>query len=208
MKINRYRKAAFLLGAYHSRQFPDDTGREVVFAGRSNSGKSSVINTLTGNKALARVSKTPGRTQQINFFTIEPEIRLVDLPGYGYANVPGSVKNHWGKLISAYFNGRKSLAGVVLITDIRRQLTDFDRQMLDWCIEFELPVHVLLNKADKLSYGATKEALYKTDRLIKPRQASSQLFSALKRTGVNELCTILDNWLVHVNPGKRMAPDC
>lgn len=197
MKNNIYRQANFLLGAHNLTQFPPDEGREVAFAGRSNSGKSSVINTLTGKRSLARVSKTPGRTQQINFFTVNQDIRIVDLPGYGFAKVPSALKQHWIKLINAYFNGRKSLQGMILIIDIRRQLTEYDEQMLDWCVDKQLPVRILLNKADKLSFGAAKQALLEVEKKIDRNSTISiQLFSVLKRTGVDELCSQLDDWLI------------
>ena len=196
MKNNIYRQAEFLLSANNPSQFPPDSGGEVAFAGRSNSGKSSVINVITGRRALARVSKTPGRTQMINFFTVTDAIRLVDLPGYGYAGVPGAMRQHWAKLITAYFDRRKSLKGLILVTDIRRQLTAYDEQMLAWSMDRQLPVRILLNKMDKLSYGAAKQSLTAVTGSIDPQQATVQLFSALKKSGVEEVCGQLDDWLV------------
>lgn len=196
MKNYIYRNAEFLLGAHNPSQFPPDQGREVAFAGRSNSGKSSVINVITGQRALARVSKSPGRTQQINFFTVTAEARLVDLPGYGYANVPDKLRRHWGDLIRAYFTGRRSLKGLILVTDIRRHLTAYDEQMLAWSSEQGLPVHILLNKSDKLSAGAARRTLAAVNQTIDPRFTSVQLFSVLKKNGLDEACQRLDRWLV------------
>ena len=196
MKNYIYRNAEFLVGAHNRSQFPSDQGREVAFAGRSNSGKSSVINVITGRRALARVSKSPGRTQQINFFTVTADVRLVDLPGYGYANVPEKLRQHWGGLMRAYIAGRKSLKGLILVTDIRRQLTAYDEQMLAWSAEQDLPVHILLNKSDKLSAGAARRTLAAVSQIIDPHLASIQLFSVLKRSGLDEACQWLDKWLV------------
>ena len=196
MKNNIYRQAEFLISAHNPPQFPPDSGAEVAFAGRSNSGKSSVINVITGRRALARVSKTPGRTQMINFFTVTDAIRLVDLPGYGYAGVPGSVRQHWARLITAYFDGRKSLKGLILVTDIRRLLTAYDEQMLAWSLDRQLPVRILLNKTDKLSYSAARQALTTVAGKIDPQSTTVQLFSALKKSGVDEVCRQLDEWLV------------
>lgn len=196
MKNNIYRRADFLLSADSPSQFPADAGREVAFAGRSNSGKSSVINVITGKRSLARVSKTPGRTQLINFFTVTDDIRLVDLPGYGYAGVPDAMRRHWARLINAYFDGRKSLKGLILVTDIRRQLTAYDEQMLAWSMDKGLPVLVLLNKADKLSRSAARQALAAVAARIDPRANRVQLFSTLKKSGVDEACKQLDDWLL------------
>lgn len=196
MKNNIYRNAEFLISAHNQAQFPPDRGREVAFAGRSNTGKSSVINSITGKKSLARVSKTPGRTQQINFFSVKDGVRIVDLPGYGYARVPDSMKRHWAKLINTYFEQRRSLRGLVLITDIRRRLTDYDKQMLEWTGHNQLPVCILLNKADKLSTGAAKKTLFDIEKAVDQRSGRVLLFSALKKTGVTEVCSQLDEWLV------------
>ena len=183
------------MSAHNPSQFPPDTGSEVAFAGRSNSGKSSVINVITGKRSLARVSKTPGRTQQINFFTVTDDIRLVDLPGYGYAGVPDAMRQHWARLINTYFDRRKSLQGLILVTDIRRRLTAYDEQMLTWTMDKGLPVRVLLNKADKLSHSAARQALTAVTNGIDPHTASIQLFSALKKSGIDEVCRQLDAWL-------------
>ena len=197
---NALRRAVFLLGAARVKQFPGDSGWEVAVAGRSNAGKSSAINVITGIRGLARISKTPGRTREINFFQIDPERRLVDLPGYGYARVPLPVRQAWARLIDDYFRQRRSLRGVMLVMDCRHPLTEFDQQMLMWCEYSRLPVHILLTKADKLSHGAAKAVLHKVrSQLIHPpqenRDISVQLFSALKRVGVAEAQEILAAWM-------------
>ena len=204
MKNNIYKQAEFLLSAYQASQFPPDYGREVAFAGRSNTGKSSVINAVTGKRALARVSKTPGRTQMINFFAITDQIRLVDLPGTGYAEVSGTLRQHWARLTSAYFNDRKSLQGLVLVTDIRRQFTEYDEQMLKWSLNQGIPVHILLNKGDKLSVSSARQSLAAVSKHIAEQSASVQLFSAFKKTGLAEVYARLDDWLLK----KRKAPVC
>lgn len=194
---NRYQKTVYLTSAYEFRQLPPDHGWEVAFAGRSNAGKSSALNALTQQKALARISKTPGRTQMINFFRVEGERFLVDLPGYGYAKVPISVRQHWQKVLSRYLYERQALKGLMLLMDIRHALTDLDRHMLEWCVKRELPVHVLLTKADKLRSGAALTTLRTVGRALEERYplASVQLFSALKRVGIAEAVLRLDGWL-------------
>lgn len=195
MPAKHYRNASFASSAHHPGQFMPDVGREVAFSGRSNAGKSSVINTLTGQRALARISKTPGRTQLINFFSLDGQRRLVDLPGYGYAKVPEKLQAHWANTLGRYFHERRSLAGVIVITDIRRGFTEFDEHMLNWCEAAQLPVHVLLNKADKLAFGARRKSLSALQGAIQERGHSVQLFSALKKQGIDELVERLDNWL-------------
>jgi len=150
----RYRAARFLDSVNAFPRLPPDSGREVAFAGRSNAGKSSALNVLTGQRQLARASKTPGRTQLLNFFEVEPERLLVDLPGYGYARVPDAVRRHWQALLERYLRERAALRGLLLLMDIRHPLTELDRGMLDCCAARALPVHVLLTKADKLGRGA------------------------------------------------------
>jgi len=191
-----YRKARFLLSAPDLGQLPPDSGREVAFAGRSNAGKSSALNTVTGQKSLARTSKTPGRTQQINFFPLDEERALVDLPGYGYAKVPQSVREHWRRSLPEYLAQRRALVGLVLIMDIRHALTDFDLQMLTWCQHAGLPVHVLLTKADKLKHGRAVQTLRTVRGALEAQFPgnSAQLFSALKGTGVDEAHAKLDEW--------------
>ena len=194
MNDKRYHKAVYLYSAHQLTQLPDDTGKEIVFAGRSNAGKSSVINALARQKSLARTSRAPGRTRQINFFDVGADMRLVDLPCYGYARAPDSLRQHWGQLINAYLERRRCLAGLVLIVDIRRCLTELDRQMLDWCENKAMPVHVLLNKADKLSRSAAGQSLITVENSLK-ENAGVQLFSAAKKHGLEELCRVLDIWL-------------
>lgn len=196
MKRNLYQQAKYLLSVHNLVQLPPDQGREVAFAGRSNSGKSSVINTLTNQRGLAKTSKTPGRTQQINFFTLSDELRLVDLPGYGYAKVPAKLKRHWGNILDQYFQQRQSLMGLVLITDIRRGLTDYDARMLEWCEASGLVVHVLLNKSDKLSRNQAMQACLGIRKQFEGSKFSVQLFSALKKSGTDELRERLDAWLL------------
>lgn len=191
-----YRKARFLLSAPDLRHLPPDTGREVAFAGRSNAGKSSALNTVTGQKALARTSKTPGRTQQIVVFPLDDQRALIDLPGYGYARVPQRVRAHWERALPEYLGKRRALVGLVLIMDVRHPLTDFDRQMLTWCAHAGLPVHVLLTKADKLKRGRATDALRQVRGALAADfpGTSVQLFSALKQTGVDEVHAKLDEW--------------
>ena len=193
-----YRQACFLKGVARLSALPADVGAEVAFAGRSNAGKSSVINALTGRAALARISKTPGRTQQLNFFVLDDDQhRLVDLPGYGYANVPIAVKRRWAALVEGYLGSRRSLMGVVLLMDARRPFTDVDSQLVDWCAHAGLATHVLLNKADKLSRGAAARTLADARKRLAPLGEENvvQLFSATRRTGIDELGARLDAWL-------------
>lgn len=204
--MSHYQKTVFLCSAHNLSQCPADTGIEIAFAGRSNVGKSSVINCLTGNRKLARISKTPGRTQLLNFFTITDSTRLVDLPGYGFARVPEKVRRHWGSLLQEYFEKRQSLTGLVLIMDIRHPLKPFDRDMLAWCRSAGLPVHVVLNKADKLSRGAALNCRQAVLKELQAGKISVQLFSALKQDGVTELRGILDGWFDIT--GKKNAPVC
>ena len=192
-----YHRAHFLTSAAKLSQCPPDEGLEVAFAGRSNAGKSSAINTLCQQKSLARTSKTPGRTQLLNFFALDEERRLVDLPGYGYAKVAESVKRQWQAALAEYLEGRHSLRGLILLMDIRHPLKEFDLQMLDWSQHFQLPVHILLTKADKLKRGAAANALQQVRKAIKPLDGlvSVQLFSALDRQGIDAAHTLLDRWL-------------
>ena len=166
----------------------------MAFAGRSNAGKSSAINTLNRQNGLARISKTPGRTQMLNFFEINPEQRFVDLPGYGYAKVPVAVKKKWHELMEKYLTKRKSLCAIILVMDVRHPLTEFDWQMVEWCQHTELPLHILLTKADKLTYGAAKNTLLQVQKELKDTNISMtiQLFSSLKKLGIDEVHTALD----------------
>lgn len=194
-----YQTASFLTSAPTLAQCPADLGAEVAFAGRSNAGKSSAINTLTQQKALARTSKTPGRTQLINFFTLAggETRRLVDLPGYGYAKVPEQVKLEWQRHLADYLRERQSLRGLVLVMDVRHPLTEFDEMMLGWADDKHMPVHILLTKADKLKSGAAKSALQQVRNRLREWEdlVSVQLFSALKRQGLDEARERLDEWL-------------
>lgn len=193
-----YRKASYLASASRLDNAPADEGLEVAFAGRSNAGKSSAINTITHQKNLARVSKTPGRTQLLNFFRLDDERRLVDLPGYGYAKVPEGMHKSWGAMIETYLSRRQALQGVFLIMDIRHPLTEFDERMIEWCRHFELSIHVTLTKADKLSRGAAAEVLLKVRKALEMRSSqpvSVQVFSSLKRAGIDQAHAVLDEWL-------------
>lgn len=192
-----YRAAQYLTSAAKLPQCPPDTGWEVAFAGRSNAGKSSAINSLTQNKKLAKTSKTPGRTQLINFFELSAKQRLVDLPGYGFAKVPLAVKQEWTKQLENYLQKRQSLRGLILLMDVRHPLQPFDRQMLDWALSASMPVHILLTKADKLKRGPASATLLQVRSHLKPHSelASAQLFSALKHDGHEELIAVLNAWL-------------
>jgi GTP-binding protein len=182
------------MGAHEIRQLPDDIGTEVAIAGRSNAGKSSVLNVITANSRLARISKTPGRTQQMNIFVLDDGRRLVDLPGYGYAKVPVAMRKHWGATLNRYFQERNSLSGLILIMDIRHPLRPEDQQMLDWALAVGLPTHILLNKSDKFSRGAGMSLLQKLKGFVNDDLVSIQLFSALKKTGAGEARSVLDQW--------------
>lgn len=189
-----YHQAKFLKSSPSLKDTPPDIGKEIAFAGRSNAGKSSAINTLTRQNSLARTSKTPGRTQLLNFFEINEEIRFVDLPGYGYAKVPEAVKKQWHLLMEIYMNERQSLCAIVLVMDVRHPLTEFDWQMVEWCQHKGLALHILLTKADKLTFGAAKNTLLQVQRSLKDVNipVTVQLFSALKKTGVDEVHSVID----------------
>ncbi len=195
----RYRATHFLSSAHSLDQLPPDEGREVAFAGRSNAGKSSALNALTGQKSLARISKTPGRTQLINLFQVEPGRYLVDLPGYGYAKVPETLRQHWRRTLAAYFDRRQSLSGLILLMDIRHPLTDLDRQMLDWSLHRRLPCLALLTKTDKLKRGPAKATLLRVSRTLERDYPHTQalLFSAVDTSGdyLDPVHAHLDDWL-------------
>lgn len=192
-----FTKAAFLLSVNALHQLPNDEGLEVAFVGYSNVGKSSVLNCLTKNKRLARVSKTPGRTQFINLFAIDAKHRIADLPGYGFAKVPLTMKEKWLTLINAYLKTRKSLCGLVLIMDIRNPLKELDLTLIDWCTAFEVPLHIVLNKSDKLSKSANQIAIRQVEKSLEHTPlVSTQLFSALKKIGIKELQNILNQWFL------------
>jgi len=186
--------ASFITSAASAEGFPDDSGAEVAVVGRSNSGKSSAINRIVGHGKLARVSKTPGRTQLINFFDLGPGRRLVDLPGYGFARVPERVRAEWGTLIEAYFRRRRSLRGLVLTVDIRRGLLDSDRTMLEWSDSLRLPTLILLTKADKLSRGKATSQRLQLEREL-GTLAGVVLFSAVDGTGADAAREQLEAWL-------------
>ncbi len=192
--MSHYPAARFLASAHKPAQFLPDEGREVAFAGRSNAGKSSAINTIVNRRQFAHTSKTPGRTQLVNFFELWEGARLVDLPGYGFARVSAAVQRHWQTLMGEYFAARGSLSGLFLIVDIRRGLTDFDRQMLDLAEDIRVPVHVLLTKADKLKRGQAASELARVRRDV-DAGVTVQLFSALKREGVDDARRRLDAML-------------
>jgi len=206
-----FRNAAFLQSASAVENAPPDQGWEVAFAGRSNSGKSSAINTLTSQNKLARTSRTPGRTQLINFFALSDRQRLVDLPGYGFAKVPLAVKKKWNQQLERYLQYRESLRGLVMLMDIRHPLTDPDKQMLGWAISASMPVHILLTKADKLKRGPAQSTLLSVRESLSTHAelVSVQLFSSLKRHGVDELSKHLNQWLTDesVMDGPQEASD-
>ena len=195
-----FQNAAFFTTIANLRDLPHDVECEVAFAGRSNAGKSSAINTLANHTRLAFVSKTPGRTQLINFFSLgTPRLRLVDLPGYGYAKVPLAVKNEWQKHLSEYLQKRESLMGLVLLMDIRHPLQEFDTMMLKWAADMGMPMHILLTKSDKLKRGAAKTSLLQVCQYLTAQNltdlVSVQLFSSHNGDGVAELEVVLKDWL-------------
>lgn len=189
-----FQSAKFIKSAPRLSGCPLDAGLEVAFAGRSNAGKSSAINCLTQQTRLARTSKTPGRTQLLNFFSITETTRLVDLPGYGYAKVPEAMRNAWHRTIDEYLRWRASLAGIVLVMDVRHPLKAFDQMMLEWADDAGTALHLLLTKSDKLSRGAAAGTLSKVRNQL-PAVASAQLFSASTRNGRDELAALLSGWL-------------
>ena len=196
----KFQSAEFITSAPSLKQCPDDVGCEVAFAGQSTAGKSRAINTLTRNKNLARTSKTPGRTQMINFFQLGEDQRLVDLPGYGYAKVPVAMKAQWDRHMAEYLQARKSLGGLILLMDIRHPLQDYDRQMLNWAAQAGLPVHILLTKSDKLKRGPAQSTLLKVESFLREMDPgitllTVQTFSSLKKLGLPELEAQLNHWL-------------
>ena len=211
--MSLFQQAVFLTTVAHLRDLPQDSRCEVAFAGRSNAGKSSAINSLAGRVRLAFVSKTPGRTQHLNYFTLAEGKYFVDLPGYGFAKAPEAIRSQWEGLIGPYLSRREPLVGLVVIIDIRRLLTDLDRRLIDWFRPTGRPIHILLSKADKLSRQDQAKAL----RAIKAEMAtwenaghySVQLFSSLKKTGVEECEAVLAGWLGMEKqlPENKRPPD-
>jgi GTP-binding protein len=201
-----FQNAQYFISAHHLRDLPPATGIEIAFAGRSNAGKSSAINTLANHTRLAFVSKQPGRTQLINFFSLGGDRYLVDLPGYGYAKVPEAMRKHWQLVLAAYLSQRSSLYGLVLVMDSRHPLTPLDRQMLDWFGPTGKPIHVLLTKSDKLSRSEAMKTLVAVRKELQETWGNSsvQLFSSLKKQGVEEAEKVIGAWL---NPAEDQIPD-
>src|SRR3990167_5871227 len=182
-----FQQAHYLTSSTTLAQLPSDHGGEIAFIGRSNAGKSSALNMITGVHGLARTSTTPGRTQMINFFEIDDHHRLVDLPGYGFAKVPKAVSARWQKTTADYLETRESLRGLVLVMDARHPLKELDWQMIDWCVEFQVPLHILLTKADKLTPNVQKKTLFFVlNALAEIDGVTVQLFSSLQKAGVDE----------------------
>lgn len=201
MRAMHYNQATFVTSAANLAACPPESVAEVAFAGRSNAGKSSAINAITNQTRLARISKTPGRTQLINFFGLAEGRFLVDLPGYGFAKVPLSVKNKWQEELEKYLRRRQVLCGLILLSDIRHPLKDFDRMMIDWAVQSGLPLHLLLTKSDKLKRGAAQNTLLAVQKELKPfDNVTVQLFSSLKNDGVIEVRAKLDEWLADEEP--------
>ncbi len=200
--MSLFRHARFETSFAKPQALPDSDAPEIAFVGRSNAGKSSAINTLVGHNRLAFVSKTPGRTQLINFFRLPSGVALVDLPGYGYANVPEAVRRQWQELLERYLSERPNVIGVVHIMDSRHPLMPLDRQMLDWFAPSGRPMHILLTKSDKLSRGQAAAALMELRRELPKWGANvtAQLFSSLKKGGVEEAERVIGNWLENLIP--------
>ena len=194
--VNQYRQAQYTISSTQLSELPEDNGIEIAFAGRSNAGKSSAINTITEQKSLARISKTPGRTQMVNFFNIDENKSLVDLPGYGYAKVPEKMKIRWQQTLGKYLETRQSLAGLMLMMDCRHPLKEFDLQMVHWANKAELAVHILLTKSDKLKKGAAKTTLLQVESELKKQglTAGAQLFSSHNQQGKQQAIEQLDQW--------------
>jgi GTP-binding protein len=193
--MSTYSNVKFLTSAAEAHQLAPDSGREIAFAGRSNSGKSTAINAITQRTGLARVSRTPGRTQLINFFEVAPARRLVDLPGYGFAKVPERVRLHWLQLMEHYFNVRESLVGLILIVDSRRGLGPQDAGMLEWVLARDRLAHVLLTKSDKLNRRDGQRVLRETVAACSDTAVTVQLFSAHANEGFDQARQVMDRWL-------------
>ncbi|MGL9773382.1 MAG: ribosome biogenesis GTP-binding protein YihA/YsxC [Sodalis sp. (in: enterobacteria)] len=208
-KSYNYQLTHFVTSAPDIRHLPVDSGIEIAFAGRSNAGKSSALNTLTNQKSLARTSKTPGRTQLINLFEVESGVRLADLPGYGYAKVPEELKRKWQRALGEYLQMRDSLKGLVVLMDIRHPMKDLDQQMVQWAVDVNIPVLVLLTKADKLASGARKAQLNQVRETALAFMADVQVetFSSLKKQGVDKLRQKLDDWFAAFPPAPEGSPE-
>ena len=191
-----YQEAKYLTSAAEFHQFPPDQGAEIAFIGHSNAGKSSALNIITGIKGLARTSKTPGRTQMINFFALNEHERLVDLPGYGYAKAPRMVQKHWEELLDSYLKKRRCLKGLVVVMDIRHPLKEMDEDVIEWAVNYDIPIHILLTKSDKLSQNAAKKTLEEVQTAISVygEKLTLQLFSSHDRTGLDEVKAVLSQW--------------
>ena len=189
--------ARFALSVPDAAALPNDAGIEIAFAGRSNTGKSSAINVLCAQRALARTSRTPGRTQHLVVFALDSDRRVVDLPGFGYAKVSKSVRAHWQRALPEYLETRRSLAGLVVVMDVRHPLKENEEVLLNWCARADVAAHVLLNKSDKLSKGRAHHTLDQVSRYLESvgGEASAQLFSAQKRTGMEEAYAAIARWL-------------
>ncbi|MEW6990535.1 ribosome biogenesis GTP-binding protein YihA/YsxC [Colwelliaceae bacterium 6441] len=198
-------KATFTISAPDIHRLPEDIGIEVAFAGRSNAGKSSALNTLTNQRGLARVSKTPGRTQLINIFEVAENKRLVDLPGYGFAKVPLEMKKKWQKALGEYLEKRECLKGIVVLMDIRHPLKDLDRDLIEWAADSELSILVLLTKSDKLSQGKASAEVLKIKKNLAPLNAdiTVQAFSSLKKTGTEKANNVICSWLENENENEN-----
>jgi GTP-binding protein len=213
--MSLFQNATFFISAHQLSDLPPANGVEIAFAGRSNAGKSSALNTLANHNRLAYVSKQPGRTQLINFFSLNPDKGndqfLVDLPGYGYAKVPEAIRNHWKTVLSSYLTERSSLAGLVLVMDSRHPLTPLDKQMLDWFCFSGKPVHILLTKSDKLSRNTAIQTLSKVRKEVNAtwQNCTIQLFSSSKKQGVQEVEKTIGHWLDNkpLDTGKDQIPD-
>ena len=205
MSALNYHMTHFMLSAPDIRHLPADVGIEVAFAGRSNAGKSSALNTITNQKGLARTSKTPGRTQLINLFEVVEGKCLVDLPGYGYAQVPEEMKRKWQKSLAEYLQKRQALKGLVVLMDIRHPLKDLDQNMIEWAVQSQIPVLVLLTKADKLASGARKAQLtmVREASLAFKGDVQVEMFSSLKKMGVDIVRKKLDSWFSELEPAQE-----
>lgn len=199
-----YNDVEFLLSAPNLSDLPHDMGIEVAFIGRSNAGKSSALNTITGIKGLARTSKTPGRTQTINVFNVDESRRLIDLPGYGYAKVPLAIKKRWQQTLHQYLERRDCLRGLVLVMDIRHPLKESDSQLIEWAVVANVPVHILLTKADKLSRGNAINSLLQVQKALNhyAHIVTVQQFSSLKKTGLDDILLLLDEWFTNANDAR------